>query len=853
MGTKVELHQFIDLSVDIHEQKSTVNFVYLNRVLHELVKHLGIGNLEILIEDGNDRPPSPKQTVSLPNVALTTEPDSKPVESTMSVLSDSDNQVISDLKDKVDGLEKKISVMDGLVPDETKMQHTESMIGDMWNFVNLGKRVDGCEDTLETHAKLIDGIRKEIKDLNSYKFYLDQLKENSTIDLRAMIDGLISDMGEKTKKINGLTDKIRALENSKPDEALAQELAKKVEGLIKLKDEIDGKMAGLPTRADITNIQENYVSWIGLDEILRNYKPPRTPAPPSREGIAALQKADELDQKTDDLGDKISGLEKEVIGKLDKDEFAARIEDAIKQRPPSSRTEQARKHFTEALQDLQDRIAALEEMEDEQQPINMISPLPRINHASASASPLPMFREDFITSPVPLAILPPISRSPSRSALLMESVKENQILLKKSQQRLQNAEFGGKALPDDLKSQLELLQNGVNNALKAAELIGEISQENETNKAAISELNGQIEDIMDRYKILQDSIDNSPKPTAELDSEALNTLKDTIKALKDEQEHHHDQLNKLSDNATQNDLHLKTLYSGVDDLREMKADKDFVVLEMEDKADKRVVDHKANRVFVDNHFEKLNSGLESALQRCEGQEAALKHAITQISNDVEGKLDRMELQNVKDFLENRLNKLKAPGPPQPPTNEVDMDAAGMRRRLLKFHCISCDRPVEVNSGNMLPSTLPVSYGFPGMRSNRPYTTYELELIRQHQRNQNIPRYPWSDPYDMPQTNRSCGGMHTMTYAHRRTRISALSQFFKDDEPPPVPVPLRETELQGQDGHIYRGRLERKFPVLPRVGQSVGAYDEGTVMERAMARHTRERPRTAPRPRSQRAW
>lgn len=50
MGTKVELHQFIDLSVDIHERKSTVNFVYLNRVLHELVNHLGIGNLEVRIE-----------------------------------------------------------------------------------------------------------------------------------------------------------------------------------------------------------------------------------------------------------------------------------------------------------------------------------------------------------------------------------------------------------------------------------------------------------------------------------------------------------------------------------------------------------------------------------------------------------------------------------------------------------------------------------------------------------------------------------------------------------------------------------------------------------------------------------
>ena len=120
--------------------------------------------------------------------------------------------------------------------------------------------------------------------------------------------------------------------------------------------------------------------------------------------------------------------------------------------------------------------------------------------------------------------------------------------------------------------------------------------------------------------------------------------------MKDEQQEHHNELNRLSDDANQKDLHLKTLYSGVDDLREGKADKDFVALEMEDKADKRSVDHKANRVFVDNHFDKLNSGLEAALKRCEGQEEALKHAINQISQDVDGKLDRMELQNVKDFL-----------------------------------------------------------------------------------------------------------------------------------------------------------------------------------------------------------
>lgn len=142
---------------------------------------------------------------------------------------------------------------------------------------------------------------------------------------------------------------------------MAQELAKKVEGLIKLKDEIDGKISVLPTKADIDAIHDNFVTWIGLDEILRNYKPPRTPVPPSREGIAALQKADELDQKTDDLGNKISGLQAEVKNKMDMEGLDAKIEEAFKQkRPPSSRTEMARLHFTEHLQTLQDRITALE-------------------------------------------------------------------------------------------------------------------------------------------------------------------------------------------------------------------------------------------------------------------------------------------------------------------------------------------------------------------------------------------------------------------------------------------------------------------------------------------------------------
>lgn len=46
---------------------------------------------------------------------------------------------------------------------------------------------------------------------------------------------------------------------------------------------------------------------------------------------------------------------------MDADIVDAKIEEAFKQkRPPSSRTELARQHFAETLQDLQDRLCKLE-------------------------------------------------------------------------------------------------------------------------------------------------------------------------------------------------------------------------------------------------------------------------------------------------------------------------------------------------------------------------------------------------------------------------------------------------------------------------------------------------------------
>ena len=55
------------------------------------------------------------------------------------------------------------------------------------------------------------------------------------------------------------------------------------------------------------------------------------------------------------------------------------------------------------------------------------------------------------------------------------------------------------------------------------------------------------------------------------------------------------------------------------------------------------------------------------------------------------------------------------------------NAAGLRKPAsLFFHCISCDRPIDVN---MRGSQAPVPSNFPGKKSKGPYTTYELDQVK----------------------------------------------------------------------------------------------------------------------------
>lgn len=62
------------------------------------------------------------------------------------------------------------------------------------------------------------------------------------------------------------------------------------------------------------------------------------------------------------------------------------------------------------------------------------------------------------------------------------------------------------------------------------------------------------------------------------------------------------------------------------------------------------MDDKASRDWVDSTFDKLDKAIREAKSKMVGQEEAFKNAVNQLNEDVENKLDRMELQPLKDYF-----------------------------------------------------------------------------------------------------------------------------------------------------------------------------------------------------------
>ncbi|XP_055877941.1 glutamine-rich protein 2-like isoform X2 [Biomphalaria glabrata] len=255
------------------------------------------------------------------------------------------------------------------------------------------------------------------------------------------------------------------------------------------------------------------------------------------------------------------------------------------------------------------------------------------------------------------------------------------------------------------------------------------------------------------------------------------------------------------------DGQIKELFTYCDNLNTGKADKEYVDTEVNVKADKKQLENKVNHSLFDSTTSEMNRMIKDILDKLNGQEGDWKSALAKAMEELDGKLDRRELNNLRNWLEHQLkalnNKIKTLGSGW----QLDDEAAGMKRQLIQhFHCLSCDKPIDTLPHGPVPS-IPASYGLPKSKSPRPYTTFGLDLIRQQARS----LAGQSEPYDYYATIRQCGGSHTLIVPQKRaSRLNNLGQLYREEETV-VPLHKDEIDVQGADGQIYKGRLSAIMP------------------------------------------
>ncbi|XP_075260743.1 uncharacterized protein LOC142352200 isoform X11 [Convolutriloba macropyga] len=300
------------------------------------------------------------------------------------------------------------------------------------------------------------------------------------------------------------------------------------------------------------------------------------------------------------------------------------------------------------------------------------------------------------------------------------------------------------------------------------------------------------------------------------DAETLASLQNSFGIMQNEVEKLQSQCQFLMDEGKATRKSVIEVDARVQTLDMIKADKETIQIEIDLKADKRALDSKIGRTLFDEKTGEIDEEIGKLKLRLGGAEDDYRKALDELLKKLDAKLDKDELGPLKEWLENKLKGLKPKLIKQEyrldATFDAD-DAAGFRKSST-FFCLSCDKKVRLNP---LPiPTFPSYNPLPPSRSARPYTTYELDQIRQAQRLMHQDPDTVIHPY-----NRPAGGTYTTTTNKRMAKAQQIAQMIEAEETANSAAP--EVELMGIDGRIYKGRTGESGGMIPGV---VHDYDIG---------------------------
>ncbi|CAF3084645.1 unnamed protein product [Rotaria socialis] len=356
----------------------------------------------------------------------------------------------------------------------------------------------------------------------------------------------------------------------------------------------------------------------------------------------------------------------------------------------------------------------------------------------------------------------------------------------------------------------------------------------------------QYYDLLDRLASLERTVDHlqsqgindnsAPSPVREIIREVpsqsrtdysgeMADFRTALQRLREELDRIRKLIQDLTNKGNLSAQDIETLKKLVQQLDQTKADKAYVNNELDKKADKRDIENRVLKKDFNSACGELSQNINDCLQRFCVHDDTQKQDLDKMNHEIDSKLDRLELDALRDYMEKQMKKLKRLAKEQQQTQQQHVhvmsedEAAGLRKQLIRFHCISCDRPIDVQPHPQQPS-LPINQAMRPIQSPRPYTTYELDQIRQFQKSQQLTHELSGGAADVYATVRQCGGSHTMTLPFKRQTKGQLGV-------PEEPVLTRnEVDIKGHDGVIYKGRIDAdKLP-------SVDLHKKHSVVLRA---------------------
>ncbi|CAH1376337.1 unnamed protein product [Tenebrio molitor] len=293
---------------------------------------------------------------------------------------------------------------------------------------------------------------------------------------------------------------------------------------------------------------------------------------------------------------------------------------------------------------------------------------------------------------------------------------------------------------------------------------------------------------------------------------------------------------KLQEEKEERDKQLEAIMEQIDILKIVKANREDLEDALGDKADACMINRKVSHDQFDAACDDLSRGIEEALTKLEEQEEMWHQALESIQKEVGNKLDKMEVDPLRDFVNSKLRALQEKFKSLTALKR-EQEAAGTKSKFLRnVNCISCDKDVVMRK-EMDVSLKPKAYAMPPSRNMAPYLAYELDQLRKQQRcvpnSKNLNFFESAlktrGTKDKDHVcNRYCGGSHTITTPQQR--VTRLGHFL--EQWGPEIAPLNEEYIRGNDNHMYRARDESVYQKTSKgenqMGGSVRASGDAAV-------------------------